>query len=93
MDKKKRPFDFTGWIDHYDEVRSSSTRRITSNGLLQDTPQQENGYDCGVFTCQFMESLSRGVDEFVFDQDDMPYIRDRMTWEIGRSKLWEDSDC
>lgn len=76
MDKKKRPFDFTGWVDHYDE----------------DTPQQENGFDCGVFTCQFMESLSRGVDEFAFDQDDMPYIRDRMTWEIGRSRLWEDSD-
>lgn len=39
-----------------------------------------------------MESLSRGVEEFVFDQDDMPYIRDRMTWEIGKSRLWEDSD-
>ncbi|KAF8514523.1 hypothetical protein JB92DRAFT_140256 [Gautieria morchelliformis] len=76
MDKKKKPFDFNGWVDHYD----------------QDTPQQENGYDCGVFTCQFMESLSRGVDEFVFGQDDMPYLRDRMTWEIGRSRLWEESD-
>ncbi|KIJ45745.1 hypothetical protein M422DRAFT_98692, partial [Sphaerobolus stellatus SS14] len=44
MDKKKKPFDFTGWVDHYDE----------------NTPQQENGYDCGAFTCQFMESVSRG---------------------------------
>jgi hypothetical protein len=21
MDKKKKPFDFSGWVDHYDEVR------------------------------------------------------------------------
>jgi len=76
MDKKKKPFDFTGWIDHYDE----------------NTPQQENGYDCGVFTCQFMESLSRGVDDFVFDQSDMVYIRDRMTYELCKGRLWDESD-
>jgi len=39
-----------------------------------------------------MESLSRGVDAFVFDQQDMVYIRDRMTYEISRGKLWDDSD-
>lgn len=36
-----------------------------------------------------MESLSRGVDEFAFDQSDMPYIRNRMTYEIGQARLWE----
>ncbi|KAF8528061.1 cysteine proteinase [Hysterangium stoloniferum] len=75
-DKKMKPFDFTDWVDHFDE----------------DIPKQENGYDCGVFTCQFMESLSRGVEEFAFDQSDMVYIRNRMTWEIGKGKMWEDSD-
>lgn len=28
--------------------------------LFQATPQQENGYDCGVFACQVFESLSCG---------------------------------
>lgn len=68
------------------------TRRDMLLKLFKNTPQQENGYDCGVFTCQFMESLSRGVDIFPFDQSDMAYIRDRMTWELGRSKLWGEPD-
>jgi len=73
LDKKKKPFDFTDWVDLYDE----------------EMPQQENGYDCGVFVCMVMEALSRGeeAEEFVFDQTNMPYIRQRLSWEIGREKL------
>lgn len=69
--KKKKPFDFTGWTDH----------------IYEETPQQENGYDCGVFTCQILETLSRGEESFNFSQKDMPYLRQRMVWEIGRAKL------
>ncbi|KAG0702709.1 cysteine proteinase [Suillus ampliporus] len=69
--KKKKPFDFTGWQNHNPE----------------DTPQQENGYDCGVFTCQFLESLSRGEEVFHFSQRDMVYLRRRMIWEIGHAKF------
>lgn len=69
--KRKKPFDFTGWQNHNPE----------------DTPQQENGYDCGVFTCQFLESLSRGQEEFQFSQRDMAYLRRRMIWEIGHAKF------
>ena len=58
--------------------------------VLQWTPQQENGYDCGVFTCQFLESLSRGEESFIFTQKDMPYLRRRMIWEIGHAILRED---
>ncbi|KDQ54738.1 hypothetical protein JAAARDRAFT_196153 [Jaapia argillacea MUCL 33604] len=72
--KKKKPFDFTGWEDHVPE----------------DTPQQENGFDCGVFTCQFLESLSRGEEKFNFSQDNMTYLRRRMIWEIGNAKLKDD---
>ncbi|TFK41363.1 cysteine proteinase [Crucibulum laeve] len=72
--KKKKPFDFTGW----------------ENWAPDDTPQQENGYDCGVFTCQFLEALSRGEEDFIFTQKDMPYLRRRMIWEIGNSKLRDD---
>ncbi|KAF9270478.1 cysteine proteinase [Marasmius fiardii PR-910] len=71
--KKKTPFDFSEWNDY------------TSG----DTPQQENGYDCGVFTCQFLESLSRGEETFNFTQSDIPYLRRRMIWEIGNAKLKE----
>jgi len=73
--KKKKPFDFTGWEDR----------------LYEDTPQQENGYDCGVFTCQFLESLSRGEETFNFSQSNMPYIRRRMIWEIGNGKLRDET--
>ncbi|KAF8168307.1 hypothetical protein B0H34DRAFT_816038 [Crassisporium funariophilum] len=73
--KKKRPFDFTGW----------------ENWAPDDTtPQQENGYDCGVFTCQFLESLSRGEEFFSFTQKDMTYLRRRMIWEIGNARLRDD---
>ena len=58
--------------------------------ILQSTPQQENGYDCGVFTCQFMEAISRGEENFNFSQQDMPYLRRRMIWEIGNAKLRDD---
>ncbi|KAA1468571.1 cysteine proteinase [Dentipellis sp. KUC8613] len=70
--KKKKPFDFTGWQDYSPE----------------NTPQQENGYDCGVFTCQFLESLARGEDApFGFEQKHMPYLRRRMVWEIGHTQF------
>ncbi|KAH9947665.1 cysteine proteinase [Amylocystis lapponica] len=69
--KKNKPFDFDGWSDYFNE----------------DLPQQENGWDCGVFTCQFLESLSRGEERFTFQQDHMPYVRRRMLWEIGKVKL------
>ncbi|KAJ3480271.1 hypothetical protein NLI96_g8480 [Meripilus lineatus] len=73
--KKKKPFDFTDWVDYTSE----------------DFPQQENGYDCGVFTCQTLESLARGAETFAFRQSNMPYLRRRMVWEIGHAKLWEGS--
>ncbi|KAF8272288.1 hypothetical protein EI94DRAFT_1566544, partial [Lactarius quietus] len=72
QNKKAKPFDWTGWVDY----------------CPRDTPQQENGYDCGVFTCQFLEALSRGVDSpFNFTQRNMAYLRRRMILEIARTHL------
>jgi len=68
--KKTKPFDFSGWEDY----------------TLEATPQQENGFDCGVFVCQFLERLSRG-ECFNFTQADMPYLQRLMVWEIGHAKL------
>ncbi|KIY51367.1 cysteine proteinase [Fistulina hepatica ATCC 64428] len=76
--KKKKPFDFTGWED---------CSRMCNNYSMQDIPQQENGFDCGVFTCQFLEALSRGEEQFSFTQEDMPYLRRRMVWEILHARL------
>uniref|UniRef100_A0A914XL89 Ubiquitin-like protease family profile domain-containing protein n=1 Tax=Plectus sambesii TaxID=2011161 RepID=A0A914XL89_9BILA len=43
LDKKKKPFDMSGW----DKI------------CLEDIPQQLNGSDCGMFTCKFAEYASR----------------------------------
>ena len=63
---------------------------MTDSVAMQTTPQQENGFDCGVFTCQFLETLSRGEESFRFSQKNMPYLRRRMIWEIGNAALRDD---
>jgi len=45
-------------------------------------PQQNNAYDCGVFMCQFAESLASGNSVENVNQADMPYYRKRMMLEI-----------
>ncbi|KAE9388819.1 cysteine proteinase, partial [Gymnopus androsaceus JB14] len=47
---------------------------------------QENGCDCGVFAAQYLESLSQDLLMFEFTQQNIPYIRHRMIWEIGYHK-------
>ncbi|KAK4052041.1 hypothetical protein OIV83_002335 [Microbotryomycetes sp. JL201] len=54
--KKGKELDLSEWVDYRDD----------------DVPQQANSSDCGVFTAQFMECLSREVDGFDFTQDQMP---------------------
>ncbi|EFO98019.1 CRE-ULP-1 protein [Caenorhabditis remanei] len=70
MDKKKVPFDFAGWTIEQ----------------MEDIPRQQNGSDCGVFTCQFAEWASRRTTPR-FTQKNMPYYRKRMVYEIVSSKL------
>jgi sentrin-specific protease 1 len=78
----------TGWMRY---VAPFVRRAPVSLPRPQTTPQQENGYDCGVFTCQFLQAISRGEeDDFGFSQVDMPYLRRRMIWEIGNAKLRDD---
>jgi len=74
----------------YAFFEASSLLGNLPNKNWQDTPQQENGYDCGVFTCQFLQALSQGQDYFIFTQKDMPYLRRRMIWEIGNARLRDD---
>lgn len=46
-----------------------------------DGPQQENGYDCGVFACQIAEHLSRRAVPS-YSQTDMQELRKRMAVSI-----------
>ena len=92
MNKRKKPFDFTDWKNWAPEacIFPHIHGWLTDLVTAQTTPQQENGYDCGVFTCQFLETLSRGEESFRFSQKNMPYLRRRMIWEIGNAALGDD---
>lgn len=57
--------------------------------LAQDTPKQDNPFDCGVFACQFMRSLAAG-ETFWFAQQDVPSLRRMMISEIEASKMVPD---
>lgn len=48
---------------------------------VMDVPQQENYNDCGMFTCQFAECISRDA-PISFGQQHMPYFRKRVVYEI-----------
>jgi sentrin-specific protease 1 len=71
LDKKRQPIDLNGWEDYHNPR----------------TPQQANHYDCGVFTSQFIECLSRRDGHFDFDQTNMPYLRQKMIHEIKMMQL------
>ena len=53
---------------------------------VKNIPQQMNGSDCGVFSCMFAEYIcaNRSLD---FSQEDMPYFRNKMIYEILTAKL------
>jgi sentrin-specific protease 1 len=57
----------------------------------QETPQQDNGSDCGVFSCQTLEAIARGRDlvagEWEFGAENMAYFRNMMIYEIATGNL------
>lgn len=54
-------------------------------------PQQKNSDDCGVFAMITLEHLSRRA-PLSFNQDMMPYFRERMIVEINTGRLLESGD-
>ncbi|KAK4794147.1 hypothetical protein SAY86_012141 [Trapa natans] len=54
---------------------------------VEDLPEQENSYDCGMFMIKYADFYSRGL-SLCFNQDHMPYFRRRTAKEI--LKLWAD---
>jgi hypothetical protein len=56
---------------------------------VPDVPLQTNGFDCGVFVCQYVKAIVRGV-RFNFRSKDMQIIRRTMVWEIALgSIMWD----
>ncbi|CAL2050736.1 unnamed protein product [Caenorhabditis brenneri] len=53
---------------------------------VEDVPRQTNNSDCGVFVCQYAECASRRQAP-CFTQENMPYFRKRMVYEIVKKKL------
>lgn len=54
--------------------------------VAKNIPQQMNGSDCGMFSCTFAEFYSRDA-KFNFSQENMPYLRRKMVYEIISGKL------
>lgn len=52
----------------------------------KNIPQQMNGSDCGVFSCMFAEYACANK-RITFTQEDMPYFRSKMVYEILKGKL------
>lgn len=52
----------------------------------KNIPQQMNGSDCGMFSCMFAEYVCANK-KITFTQDDMPYFRNKMVYEILKGKL------
>ncbi|KAK3283266.1 hypothetical protein CYMTET_9029 [Cymbomonas tetramitiformis] len=50
-----------------------------------DIPQQDNGFDCGVFMLTYADYLSR-EHAFTFSQEHIPHIRERIRNEILQDK-------
>jgi Ulp1 family protease len=47
----------------------------------EDIPLQDNGSDCGVFTCKFADYLGERLD-LTFSAEDMPYFRRRLLVDL-----------
>eukprot|EP01117_Protostelium_nocturnum_P019120 TRINITY_DN8197_c0_g1_i2.p1 TRINITY_DN8197_c0_g1~~TRINITY_DN8197_c0_g1_i2.p1 ORF type:complete len:574 (-),score=241.18 TRINITY_DN8197_c0_g1_i2:408-2129(-) len=66
LDKKKQQLDLSEWSDY------------KNTGMV---PQQQNGYDCGVFTCRFADCISQNK-PFPFSQEHMQHFRKRLMVDI-----------
>ena len=71
LEKMKAPLDTSEW-----------TEAVWKSG----TPQQQNGYDCGVFLVTTADYLSRDAD-LDFTQTHIEYFRRRLVLEIKRTQL------
>ena len=55
--------------------------------IRNETPQQFNGYDCGLFTILFADFLSENL-PLSFDQQHIPALRTKICASIMEGRLW-----
>ncbi|KAJ0035920.1 hypothetical protein Pint_24517 [Pistacia integerrima] len=72
---------------YVEEVKDKSGKDIDVSDweqeFVEDLPEQENGFDCGMFMLKYVDFYSRGLG-LCFDQTHMPYFRVRTAKEILR---------
>ena len=70
---------------HYRDRGETVTFKIKRR---QDAPLQENGYDCGVFLCQYAERIARRSSLNFCQKDlDLACARERMTQELLEGRI------
>jgi len=68
--------------EHKDKKKASlDTSEWNLVSCQPDTPQQLNGFDCGVFTCMFADFLSRDM-PLIFSQEHVTECRERIALSI-----------
>jgi len=70
MQEESGGMDLSGWEDY----------------AMKDPPRQFNHSDCGVFTVQTAEYISRDLDP-TYNASDMPTLRRKMIYEIVKGTL------
>ncbi|KAI3864068.1 hypothetical protein MKW98_031660 [Papaver atlanticum] len=72
-----------------DEVKDKSGKDIDVSSwkreYVKNLPEQQNGWDCGMFMIKYSDFYSRGLG-LCFSQEHMPYFRRRTANEILRLK-------
>lgn len=72
---------------YVDEVKDKSDKDIDVSSwaeeFVEDLPEQENGFDCGMFMLKYADFYSRDI-RLCFSQKNMPYFRRRTAKEILR---------
>lgn len=72
--------------EHKDKKKSPFDTSGFEIENVKDIPRQMNGSDCGMFTLKYSEYLSRNA-SITFTQEDMPYFRSRLVYEIVTNKI------
>ncbi|MPC27623.1 Sentrin-specific protease 1 [Portunus trituberculatus] len=75
--------------EHLDKKKTPYKTAAWKLECPKNIPEQMNGSDCGVFSCTFAEFKSR-LSPLDFTQEDMPYFRQRMVYEIIKGELLEE---